>query len=269
MHPSVNKCDPLYDMSFDKYNQRQVNEVSSIRATESVMDARKAGHFNFINNQWIPNPYEGFAMITMLSDHPANVLLSGRLVNIQSTIYDKIVSKNSLFLLPKESFHQTIANCLSANRYKNTITENGLEQEIPEIISSVLKQMNNAEDAPSLKMKMIGLGVFSTAIGLLGIFENANDYQRVLDFRKKFYGNEKVAELGIQMTRPFIGHITLAYIEENISKNEKDELAKIINNINSQLKEESNYFFLHQTTLMYYSHLAEFCREPHFTTHLL
>ena len=66
------------------------------------------------------------------------------------------------------------------------------------------------------------------------------------------------------MTRPFIGHITLAYVEHGLNKNQKDQLATVLNEINETMAEERNYFNISNTGLRRYHHLAEFKKQPNY-----
>ena len=84
-------------------------------------------------------------------------------------------------------------------------------------------------------MRLIGLSIFGTALGLLGVFENEVDYCRILDFRSAFYSDPGLQALDIRMTRPFIGHITLAYIESDLHAWQREKLAAAVHNINRSL----------------------------------
>jgi len=66
------------------------------------------------------------------------------------------------------------------------------------------------------------------------------------------------------MTRPFIGHITLAYIEQNLTKNQKDHLIDVVSEINESLARQDNYFFISGTGLRRYHHLAEFIKQDNY-----
>jgi hypothetical protein len=68
------------------------------------------------------------------------------------------------------------------------------------------------------------------------------------------------------MTRPFIGHITLGYIEQKLNKNQKGHLATIINEINEGVRSniKKNYFLISNTGLRRYDHLAEFCNADNY-----
>ena len=84
-------------------------------------------------------------------------------------------------------------------------------------------------------MKLIGLSIFHTAIGILGVIESEEEYLQITSFRSQFYNDPALAAMDVRMTRPFIGHITLAYIERELGSDDKKKLAAVVNDINENL----------------------------------
>jgi 2'-5' RNA ligase len=255
------------DLPFEDYNQRQLSEISAERNRERAHHAKPAGNFVFSDHGWTPNEYEGFAVVSMVNENEGNEQLIERLTAIIDELKVNLQPTYAFYKLPVESFHQTVANTLSADRFKQHILHAGLEETYPSIIKCAFDNISAANDTREsgpLLMKMVGLSVFGTAIGMLGTFEKEADYNRITRFRAAFYDNEELAKLDVKMTRPFIGHITLAYIEHSLNKNQKDHLAEVINEINEGLKSEEIYFNLTHTGLKRYHHLAEFIRLDHY-----
>ena len=259
----------ISDMPFEEYNQRQLHEISADRNKERALSAKPAGNFYYNGTIWQPLEYEGFAVVSMLSSHHDNKSLTARLLKIQEELHYNLSPQNAFYQLPAESFHQTVANTLSADRFKKYILNAGLEGSFPAMVSDVFDELPVAKAGESIRMKMVGLSVFGTAIGILGIFEDEDDYNRIVKFRSGFYGDQQLAKLDVKMTRPFIGHITLAYVEHDLTKNQKDHLASVINEINESLLYEENYFTIADTGLRRYHHLAEFLKQDNYPIHLL
>jgi hypothetical protein len=257
------------DIPFEEYNKRQLHEISAERNRERAFNAKRAGNFVYDGNEWLPQAYEGFAVVSMLNENEGNEPLATRLAEIQKELQYNLQPTHGFYKLPPESFHQTVANTLSNERFYNQILNTGLESTYPQTIADVFNAMPDANSSGALNLRMIGLSVFGTAIGMLGIVENESDYYRITDFRSQFYGNEKLRELDVKMTRPFIGHITLAYIEHVLNKNQKDYLATVINEINESLSGEKNYFNISKTGLRRYHHLAEFIKQDNYPTYIL
>jgi len=252
------------DFSFEEYNQRQLSEISPERVAGKALQAKVAGKFNWNGTDWIPNDYKGYAIITQLNDLTSNLPLIERLTVLQKSMAEKLQPNHAFYHLSVESFHQTVANTLSADRFEKNIAAAGLENQYPQIIEQAFNAIHLPDFSEPAKMKMVGLSIFGTAIGLLGIFENKTDYERITNFRKDFYLNDRLSQLDVKMTRPFIGHITLTYIEHPLSEEEKQHLANTILALNEQLTKEENYFYLSNTTLRQYNNLGTFYTQNNY-----
>jgi len=257
------------DLSFKDYNKRQLFEISAERNKERVLKTKPAGNFYYHNNAWTPLKYEGFAVVSMLNENERNEPLQARLIEIQNELHYNLSPVYAFYQLPSGSFHQTIANTLSADRFKEHILNAGLLEDYPEIVAAAFEHIRAEENDHPIRMKMVGLSVFGTAIGMLGVIENEDHYNRIIDFRSGFYGNEALAQLDVRLTRPFIGHITLSYIEHSLNKNQKEHLAEVINEINESLSAGENYFYISRAGLRRYHHLAEFTRQDNYPVYSL
>ncbi|HEX3384875.1 MAG TPA: hypothetical protein VHS53_06805 [Mucilaginibacter sp.] len=266
---TLTKEDLAGDMSFEEYNARQLYEISPERNHDRAFSARAAGKFFYNEGAWTPGEYEGFAVVSMLSENPENEPLETRLIEIQKELQYHLLPRYAFYYLPPESFHQTIANTLSGDRFKRNILEPGLEESYPGIVKNAFNKIPLPLEGEPIRMRMAGLSIFGTAIGILGVIDDEDDYNRITDFRKSFYGNRTLAKLDVKMTRPFIGHITLAYVEHSPNKNQKEYLSVVISEINEMLEKEHNYFYISQTGLTRYHHLAEFIKQDNYPTHLI
>jgi len=251
----------MSDLPFVDYINRQTYEVSAARNRERALKTKSAGNFVFQQNKWQPQEYEGFAVVSMLDENEGNAPLLARLISVQQELKYNLEPQYGFYLLPPDSFHQTIANTLSADRFKQHILYAGLEESYPGLVEQAFDQITSPGEGEPLSMQMIGLSIFGTAIGMLGIFEDKAAYERVTNFRAGFYGNHELAALEVRMTRPFIGHITLAYIEHSLNKNQKDQLAIVVNEINEALHSENLIFNIANAGLRRYHHLAEFIKR--------
>lgn len=257
------------DMTFEDYNSKARYEISTERNNERALCTKPAGNFIFNDNKWLPQEYEGFGIISMLNENEGNEPLAARLIEIQNELRYNLTPRYAFYQLPPESFHQTVANTLSNERFKENIADAGLEDAYPSMVANTFDNLSEVDSAEPIRMKMAGLSIFGTAIGMLGIFENEDDYIRMVNFRSGFYNDDQLAQLDVKMTRPFIGHITLTYIEQSLNKNQKDHLAKVTNEINRTLAAEENYFFISVTGLRRYHHLAEFIKQDNYPVYQL
>ena len=257
------------DLSFLEYNRRQLYEISPERNLQRAMKAQPAGNFYCNGKTWEPLKYEGFAIVSMLNDNEGNEPLAKRLFEIQQGLRENLEPKYAFYQLPPESFHQTVANTLSNERFRKNILDAGIEEVYPNIVSDAFDNIPTEDDGLEVKMKMVGLSIFGTAIGMLGIFEKEEIYDRVTRFRSEVYSDEQLSELDVKMTRPFIGHITLSYIEHNLNKNQRLHLANVISEINEKIEHEELYFNLTKTGLRRYNHLAEFIKKDNYPVYSL
>jgi len=259
----------MNDYSYDNYLERQMFEITPDCILEKLATIKKANNFEWIDNNWKPNSYEGFGVITMVGDHPQNELLILRLQEIQKEFDLKLAAKNGnilskYFQLPATSYHQTVANLLSNERFQQNIVDRELLNDFPNIVKEAFERCDEEAYFQPIAMKMIGLSVFGTCVAMLGTFVHEGDYQRITDVRNSIYNQNILADLDIKMTRPFIGHITLTYFEAEFIDSEKENLGAVVNEINQKLAEEENIFYLNSSSLRRFHHLAEFLTEKNY-----
>lgn len=254
----------ITDLKYIDYHYKQWKELTYEQQVFKANNVKFANNFSFINNKWMYMPYYGFGMISMLNQNVKNDVLTQHMIAIQEKFIHLLVEKvnsdiyNKIYLLPENSFHQTIANALSNIKYNQLIVEKGIEHTFHENIKQVISEYKCVFSDKSIRMKMIGLGIFGNAIGALGVFDDPYEYNSILNFRDHFYNHEISSRLGIQKTRPFIGHITLAYIESDLSLIERKALVEVASSINEQWQNEKHYFFIDSTYLTSFTNLASF-----------
>jgi hypothetical protein len=280
----------ISDLSLEDYTARQLRELEPDRLLERAMGSRPSGNYRFIgalaspakddarrrssddgpsagqdlvlsgDGAWVPQPYPGFAVISMVDENPGNTELPDALQAVQAELLRQCPWEGALYLLPATSFHQTVANTLSEERFLAHIVRPGLEAVYPDLIATVIEKMP-VQPARALPMRLIGLSIFGTALGMLGVFDDEADYCRMLNFRSAFYSDPGLQSLDIRMTRPFIGHITLAYIEADLTPRQRSALAAAVHNINRSLGDALPAFDQSLTGLRRYHHLSAFLRE--------
>lgn len=227
------------------------------------MALRPSGNYRWDGHRWERQPYPGFAVVSMVEENPGNESVVTVLSAIAAGLTERCPWKEAIYLLPADSYHQTVANNLSEHRFVKHILEPGLEGAYPGLVEKAFAGIEGA-NAGALSMKMIGLSIFGTALGVLGVFENPADYRRILHFRSGFYADHALAALDVRMTRPFVGHITLAYIETDLRDDQRRQLAAAVHALNGQLKEVEPVFHLTSTGLRRYEDLSAFQRKDDF-----
>ncbi len=250
------------ELDYGTYQERQLRETTFAQLAYRATQLRAAGKFAYENGQWNGLSYEGYAVVSMASTNPGNNDLSQRLQGIQTQIGACFEQPETCFLLPPASFHQTVANTLSDDRFRENIVANQLESHYPALIQQAFDEVLPTTQTEPIRMRLVGLSLFSGAIGILGTFDKEADFQRILHFREQFYADKDLMKLTIRRTRPFIGHITLAYLETRLSNAERDDLVAVCVRINRELMKQPLFFTVSTTELRSYPHLADFQTKP-------
>ncbi len=250
------------ELSFAAYQERQLLEISPAGVASRAAKLRPADQFRYQDGAWVPNSYVGHAVVTMVGSTPANAALVSSLGSIQNGLLERLSAPCSFYPLPVASFHQTIANTLSAEKHQRLVVDRGLAADFPGIVTNTFADIPTAGAPEALTMRMVGLSIFGTALGVLGVFDREADFHRVLHFRDHFYGDVRLANLGVRRTRPFIGHITLAYVEQELDDATRTQLVDVVTSINRELSLHTLHFHLPAAELRAYRHLAEFTPLP-------
>lgn len=251
------------ELDYVTYQKRQLHEISKQGLENSATKMKAGSKFYHNGNSWQAIPYPGYAVLSMVTDTIDNKSLENVLIETQNRMSSALDLGDKMYLLPKKSFHQTTASALSDKRFEQHIVSKGLEKEYPFLVSQSLGNMPQENQPRPVGMKMIGLSIFSSAIGVLGIFENELDYERITRFRENFYENSTIQNLGIVRTRPFIGHITLAYFgRELLTAQQKYDLVNVCHDINQSWIGQEPEFFMVQAALRQYEDLSTFNMLP-------
>ena len=247
------------DLSFSEHNDHQVREVEALSLCE------KRGHFQFgkkfrlVNGKWETLPYRGFAFVSMVRDNNGNDSLLDELCSYQQQLLIGAL-RDQIYPLPPDSFHQTIANLLSGSRYASHIDAPGLSTSYPRVVEQALREIVPLSHPKPLVIQIIGLGIFGSAFGVLGVIPNEMDYNKIVHLRNALYHAPQMNLIGIQRTRPFIGHITLGYFGEDIVKNDLSQklLIERCISLNQTIKKQGRRFTLHTAQLSRYEDLSRF-----------
>jgi hypothetical protein len=256
------------DLSYKDYTERQRREVEADRLHERAFALRPSGNYKRNGVGWVPQTYPGFAVISTVDENEGNNGLSDMLKAVQADLLEQCPWEESIYLLPSDSFHQTVANNLSEERFLQRIQRPGLEPVYPDVVARAFSRLPS-QPYRVLPMQLIGVGIFGTALGALGLFDDEQTYNRILDFRTGFYADPSLHALDVRMTRPFIGHITLAYIESDLDAKQRPALAEAVHAANRQFGQTTPAFNLSLTGLRRYHHLSAFHREENYPRHHL
>jgi hypothetical protein len=247
----------VQELSYATYEIRQRHEITLDQLLARSKQLKIGGRFERNSyGSWTPTPYPGFAMQALMLPEGPNAATYAKL----EVIRDALISgfEDSLAPLPSPSFHQTMANIFSADRLEENVTSKGLLPAFANLVAGGVKDIFPPETDEPVNMQLIGISMFRTAIGVLGVFDRASDFDRVIDFRERFYGHRKLKELGIVRTRPFIGHVTLAYVQADMEPEECEALAHQAHKINATHLAEPLPFLMRKVQFCRYDDLTAF-----------
>lgn len=254
----------IQDLSYREYQERQYLHIDPQQIAKDAQHIEPTSRFSYNGQVWEPSPYKGYAVLSMVKGHGENQDLYTSLSEIQAKLEKRLDSKGTFYMLPPESFHQTVANTLSADRYKKQIVDQDLTVRYPTMIMDAMDLIPVPEETIPIKMRLIGMSIFRTALGILGTFDREVDYQRILDFRNKIYHYPPLNAVDVKRTRPFIGHITFAYIGKSLNEEQKNGLITYLRELNEEISKKELIFEMSVTELRTYENLSSFAFEPHF-----
>ena len=221
------------ELEYAAYESRQRYEITAEQLSVRSKELKPGNKFlPAPEGGWSPQSYPGFAMQAMMLPEGSNSNTYNHLEAIRNRLVEGYDS--CLAPLPSPSFHQTIANIFSAHRLEENVTSKGLLKAFPNLVAGAVKDIFPPEDQSPIVMNLIGLSFFRTAIGALGVFEDQAHFERILRFREAFYSHRKLVALGVERTRPFIGHVTLAYVEGDPDEETREKLTQRAAEINQQ-----------------------------------
>jgi len=255
------------ELTYEEYQLQQQQAVSPTALREQAERLKASDKFKFQEGSWRRMSYPGYAVLSMMDNNPGNGTTQIALRQLQQRLVEEVSNPQAYFLLPPDSFHQTIANTLSAERFRRHIVQPGLEKEYPTMVGQAVAQIDSVRADRPLEMQLTGLSIFGSALGILGVFNQREDFERIIRFRHQFYAHPELNGVGVRCTRPFIGHVTLAYVDGNFAATERTRLADVCTAINEELNACPLPFLISKTELRNYPNLAEFHRQPQFPTY--
>ncbi|MGB0372580.1 MAG: hypothetical protein ACPGN3_14700 [Opitutales bacterium] len=250
----------ISELDYEEYEARQRYEITEAGMRERMPKLGIGGRAKWIDGAWVPQPYPGYAFQAMVKPYPENKDTYPRLTAIRDELCAPFSNETepALFPLPEDSFHQTVVSTFSANRLEEYVRSKGIEQEFPEILGKHVAESHQAPEGAPVKMRLVGVSLFRTAIGILGTFDDEEEFKRVVAIRDAAYHNAALNEIGLARTRPFIGHATLAYLERPLLEEEKETLIERILKINQDIAANPLFFTMPEARLHRYDTLAEF-----------
>lgn len=254
----------IYDLQHADYHRYQMQAVSMPGLMHQASLLQKADKFRWTDTGWVPLPYKGYAFVSMVRNHPENEEFYFETIEIQNLLKRLLHNDKKYYMLPHDSFHQTIANTFSDKRYQSNVVSRGVEHEYSLLVKQAVEAIPSRTVPRPLQLKIIGIGIFSTVLAFIADIPDKEDYDAILMLRNNIYTAASLTRIGLRRTRPFIGHLSLAYIEDQLSESERDQLVTVCDTINGYISQKNLVFNILYTELRRYNDLSAFYYEKEF-----
>ena len=247
------------DKTFIEYQQQIEISLTENVLRETIRNLRPLQLFIKDSlGEWLPLRHEGFTLITpTFEDEKENITAYVRLGDLQQLIIQKL--DPALYVpAPVSAFHQTVARLVSGSEYENQIR--GVREEF--FIKQLKQEFSQLPQLETIKMEIRGIAVLAGGFVAAVISAvNEGEYQRLLSFRSTLYSNEVLQNLGVEPKRPFIGHVTLAYIQAPLTQDNQESLLKIIKAINQNFLATPIAFEIARVEVRKFENYLKFYRE--------
>lgn len=255
------------EFTWETYQERQLAEIKPERLAVSAAQVRPGGKFHRSAVRWVPAPYRGYAIVSMVDGNPGNKSLACELPRVQKRLEQLLDSEDAFAMLPPSSFHQTIANTFSAERLERHVVARGLEADFPGLVADAFSGLPPVTRDEPLILRLIGVSIFRTAFGLLATIARPSDFRDIIHFRDHIYSHPSLRRVDIRRTRPFVGHVSLGYIERELSASEQHHLATSCARLNAELAKAQLLLHIAHAELRWYDDLAAFNAGDGFPRH--
>jgi hypothetical protein len=252
------------ELTWNEYRRHVHNVVTPESIAARAADIRSGGKFAYAEGGWSPISYPGTAIVSMMNEDSDDDGLVGALRPIRDALGGATEAPDAIYCLSEASYHQTLANTFSDERYRNYVVEPGHAETFPQRIAHAFDAMPATVKGSPVELRLIGISIFQTCIALVADVPNASDYERILAFRDGVYGFESLKEIGLERTRPFLGHVTLAYFGRGFTDEESRALVETVNALNESIALQPITFAITSTALRWYDDLSAFQTRPGF-----
>lgn len=249
------------DLDYISYSKLIGISLANDHIRENIMQLSVSNKFGRKNEAWLSHPYYGYAIVSMLSDSALNTPLINYIKQLRITLKKLLNASPSFYMLPAQSYHQTMANTLSGQRFAASVKSRDAEEQYIQHISEALTAIRAHSAKAPLKLHIEGLHAFGSCIALL-CSVSEDDYEIIKNFRYQFYNYPSFDKYGVKCTRPFIGHITVAYMVRQLALNERDNIAQKIIELNEGICDINLDFYIERCELRQYNNLSAFHSKP-------
>ncbi|MDR3599257.1 MAG: hypothetical protein P4L49_02025 [Desulfosporosinus sp.] len=255
------------EMNCGDYLKQVENELRAETIRESANQVKTLGKFQESSDGlWEPVPYSGYTLVTpTFLDDCENLDFYRLLSNIREELFWNLLFPGIVWA-PTIALHMTIGRLLSGDIFASHIS-NSREEEFLLALSQLFSQIASSG---TLNYEVKGLSIFPQGV-IAAIVSpvTEEDYRRLQVCRDYLYTDKVLKKLGVERKRSFHGHITLFYIEEELSGKDRKMLADAVIDINKSFFSHPLPFSLTRAEVRKFNDFSEFYRQDHWPVYML
>lgn len=215
---------------------------------------------------WEPIQYEGYTLITpTFLDDQDNAGCYGILNKVREDLWEDL-NFPQIVHAPATAFHMTVARLISSDIYETRLKNTHEE----EFLLTIQELFSRISLLGPLKFEVKGLSIFPQGvIAALVSPVTEGDYQRLQAFRDSIYGDKVLTDLGVDRKRGFNGHISLFYLEEELSGNDRRILAEALIAINKRFFQTPLPFQITRAEVRKFNNFLNYYREGSWPVYVL
>ncbi|KLU66628.1 hypothetical protein DEAC_c12940 [Desulfosporosinus acididurans] len=209
---------------------------------------------------WEPVPYSGYTLITpTYLDDEENVDSYRFLSDIREELFWNIPFPGIVWA-PTIALHMTIGRLISGDVFKQRIRDSRED----EFLLACHQMFSHMSSTGSLSYEIKGLSVFPQGV-IAAIVSplNEGDYSGLQAVRDYLYDDNNLKQLGVERKRRFQGHISLFYLEEELSGKERRIMADAVSETNRRFFNAPLPFRIKQAEVRKFDNFSEFNRHDH------
>ncbi|MDA8227514.1 MAG: hypothetical protein M0T74_07385 [Desulfitobacterium hafniense] len=255
------------ELSYSDYDKHVEHLLKEETIKEIATEVKTFGKFKKNSmGQWEPIKYEGYTLITPTFPDDQDNAGCYEVLNEAREVLLRDLGLPQIVTAPSSALHMTVARLISDNVFETRV-KNSREQEFLLVLQQLFAQITSFGP---LECKVKGLSIFPQGV-ITALVSPVTEavYQRLQVFRNNIYQDKLLIDLGVERKRSFHGHITLFYIEEELSRHDKGMLAQAIININKRFFLTPLMFNITRAEVRKFNNFSGFYREDSWPAHVL
>jgi 2'-5' RNA ligase len=197
-----------------------------------------------------PEPYPGYTVIA--KPFPIDQANQQELERVQKSLFKSV---SGFVPSPPDSFHLTVAELLSGQTFTALMKQPEWDAAFAGRVNDLLDRRAVQDSDMTIRGIIAGIGAFPGVVVAIVDFDSEIEYGRIIELRNTIYGDRALMSSSVKRSYPFLGHITLGYLESAPVRG-LDEVLSVI-----RLKEPFGWEFnINGVGLHHFSNLSTYSK---------